>query len=352
MMVDASEDPTHSSAVRRPFLFISHRHGDQPIADVIRKFVSDRSGGRIAVYQSSSAYADSPRVGRELHRELKENLWAAGVVILIYTSPDEDWGYCMWECGVATQAHSPETKIVVLQCGPQPPSVYTEAVRVNAQDLVDIQKFANAFFTSPDFFPNNGEAVAPGFSPNGEQVLHAARELHEALVEILPGDAEEGEDWATVPFLRLQLTYAEVDAIRELSDVEGRHSVQEAARVNEIDSEAMRIFGIGRIEQFTPFSRLIGTWQQGRPGESTKWVEELCEQIRVGSHWRRPRFGWELMQSVDNADHAKYSPIMSRVRSVPRRRCHQFNVYFCKFETDDDGAVKIGFADERQARSD
>jgi hypothetical protein len=58
------------------------------------------------------------------------------------------------------------------------------------------------------------------------------------------------------------------------------------------------------------------------------------------------------MQSADNADRAKYSPIMSRVRSVPRQRCHQFNVYFSKFETDDNGAVKIGFADERQAKPD
>jgi hypothetical protein len=291
-------------------------------------------------------------VGRELHRELKESLWTAGVVVLIYTSPDEDWSYCMWECGVATLQRSPETKIVVLQCGPQPPSVYADAVRVVAQDPIDIQKFTNSFLTSPDFFPNSAEAVAPGFSPNGEQVLDAARQLHIALAEILPTDADEGEDWATLPFLRLQLTYAEVDAIRELGEVEGRRSVQGATRVNEIDSEAKRIFGIGRIEPFSPFSRLVEAWQQGRPGESTKWVEELCEQIRVGGHWRRPRFRWELMQSADNADHARYSPIMSRVRSVPRQRCHQFDVYFSRFETDDDGAVKIGFADEPQTRPD
>jgi hypothetical protein len=86
----------------RPLLFISHRHADQPIADVLRKFVTDRSGGRIAVFQSSSAQADNPRVGRELQQELKEHLWEAGVVVLVYTSPEEDWSYCMWECGVAT----------------------------------------------------------------------------------------------------------------------------------------------------------------------------------------------------------------------------------------------------------
>jgi hypothetical protein len=58
------------------------------------------------------------------------------------------------------------------------------------------------------------------------------------------------------------------------------------------------------------------------------------------------------MRSVDDADRAKYSPVMSRVRSLPRQRCHQFDIYFSKFETDEEGAVKIGFANERQARPD
>ncbi|MCA1709453.1 MAG: hypothetical protein LC808_41695, partial [Actinobacteria bacterium] len=287
-----------NETVTRPLLFISHRHADQAIAEVLRKFVTDRSGGRIEVYQSSSAYADGPRVGRELHRQLKERLWAAGVVVLVYTSPDEDWSYCMWECGVASHPRAPETKIVVLQCGPRSPSVYGESVRVNAQDPVDIQKFTNEFLTSGDFFPDYGEAAAPGFHTNGDEVRQAARALHDALTEILPTDAEEGEDWSTVPFLRLQLTYAEVDAIRQLGKAEGSRSVQEAARVTATDSEALRIFGLGRIEQFAPFSRLVEAWQQGRPDEPTKWVEELCEQIRVGGHWRRPRFGWQLMRSV------------------------------------------------------
>src|SRR3954453_8886931 len=104
-------------AVKQPLLFISHRHVDKPIADVLRQFVTERSGGRISVFQSSSAQAEGARVGREVQRELKENLWQAGVIVLIYTSPDEDWSYCMWECGVATHPGSPETKILLLQCG-------------------------------------------------------------------------------------------------------------------------------------------------------------------------------------------------------------------------------------------
>ena len=91
MTSEVSADSTRPTSDRRPLLFISHRHADRAIAEVLRKFVTDRSGGRIAVFQSSSAQADNARVGRELRRELKEQLWAAGAVVLVFTSPKEDW---------------------------------------------------------------------------------------------------------------------------------------------------------------------------------------------------------------------------------------------------------------------
>ena len=348
MTSEVSADSTRPTSDRRPLLFISHRHADRAIAEVLRKFVTDRSGGRIAVFQSSSAQADNARVGRELRRELKEQLWAAGAVVLVFTSPKEDWSYCMWECGVATNRESPDTKVVVLQCGPHPPSVYAEAVRVQAQDLVSIQKLTNEFLTSPDFFPDHNEAVAPGFAANGDEVQQAAKALYEALKEVVPSDSDEGEDWATVPFLRLQLTFAEVDGIRELDPVEGARAVLEQARVNQIDAVAKRLFGVGRVEPFAPFRWLVDAWQHGRPNSSTGWMDELAEQVRVASHWRNPRFRWQLLRSVDESDHAMYAPILSRVRSVPRERCHHFDLYFSKFDTDDNGAIRIGFVHEPQ----
>ena len=63
-------------ASRSPLLFISHRHDDRDIAELLRKFVTDRSGGRIRVFQSSlgegrqhpgrpgsAARADGPALG-------------------------------------------------------------------------------------------------------------------------------------------------------------------------------------------------------------------------------------------------------------------------------------------------
>ncbi|MDP9220513.1 MAG: hypothetical protein M3P23_08235, partial [Actinomycetota bacterium] len=120
-------------------------------------------------------------------------------------------------------------------------------------------------------------------------------------------------------------------------------------RVTEIDAEAKRLFGLGRVEPLALFSQLVAAWQQARPDASTRWVDELAEQVRVGSHWKFPRFRWELMLSADDADRAKYAPILSRVRSVPRQRRHEFDVYFSKFDTDEAGALRIGFVNEPQS---
>jgi hypothetical protein len=349
MSSETSTETPQLSVTTRPLLFISHRHADQPIADALRKFITDRSGGRIAVFQSSSAQGENPRVGRELQKELKESLWKAGVVVLVYTSADEDWSYCMWECGVATHPASPETKIIVLQCGPHVPAVYTDAVRVNAQDLTGIQKFTSEFLTSPSFFPGQKEALAPGFSSNGEEVQLAADQLHASLRDLVAADAEDGEDWPTVPFLRLQLTFDEVDGIRAMDQADGAPAVLDAARVTEIDAEAKRLFGLGRVEVLAPFSQLVAAWHQARPYAPMRWGDELAEQVRVGSHWKVPTFLWELMPSADDADRARYAPILSRVRSVPRQRRHEFDVYFSKFDTDEAGALRIGFVNEPQS---
>jgi hypothetical protein len=124
--------------------------------------------------------------------------------------------------------------------------------------------------------------------------------LYEALEEVVPSDSDEGDDWATVPFLRLQLTFAEVDGIRELDPVKGARAVLEQARVNQIDTEAKRLFGVGKVEPFALFRWLVDAWQQGRPNSSTRWMDELAEQVRVARHWHSPRFRWQLLKAWTN----------------------------------------------------
>ncbi|MGH3673669.1 MAG: TIR domain-containing protein, partial [Pseudonocardiaceae bacterium] len=102
-MSDQASQPANVIALRaddKPVLFISHRHDDRAIADVLRRFIEARTGGRIRVFQSSSPSAKGPKQGENLTAELRRALWHASVVVLIYSTRDQDWSYCMWECGV------------------------------------------------------------------------------------------------------------------------------------------------------------------------------------------------------------------------------------------------------------
>ena len=187
----------------KPLLFISHRHADAPIANAIRQFVRTQSRGKVAVFQSSAATAVRPRIGRVLSRELMDALWKVAVVILIYTTPDEDWSYCMWECGVAMDPRSPDTRIIVFQCGDHAPAVFADQVRVNARNPVDIQKFTNEFLTSEQFFPRLSGALSD-YSGDGPEVAEAAEELRKKLEPLLPKIQEETtEEWPAWPFLQV-----------------------------------------------------------------------------------------------------------------------------------------------------
>ena len=127
----SDQEPARGSGVSRRVLFISHKHSDKDIADEIREFVEGWTAGRVKVFQSSSAEAAGPKIGRRLSDELKQALREASVVLFLHTRADDDWSTCMWEIGVATDPEKPDTKVVLLSCGDKVPLVFDDQVRVN-----------------------------------------------------------------------------------------------------------------------------------------------------------------------------------------------------------------------------
>ena len=54
----------------------------------------------------------------------------------------------MWECGVATLPDSPDTRIILFQCGDSAPSLFDGQLGVNARDKTSVQAFVTQFMTS------------------------------------------------------------------------------------------------------------------------------------------------------------------------------------------------------------
>jgi hypothetical protein len=342
MTADIPNDDREVSDAR-PLLFISHRHLDKQIADSIRTFVTARSGGRVRVFQSSDASAEGPRIGRSLNQELTRNLWEASMVILVYTSEDQDWSYCMWECGVATHPQSPDTRIVLFQCGSRFPGVFADQVRVNIQQAADVQRFTNDFLTSPDFFPRYGQPLAPGFHPNDQNVEQAAQAFYDELRRTAPVEGEIDE-WPPYPFVRLELTSDQVDRVCE-EPPDGRlkltSEILQDALVTDGDAYAAKLFGMPSIPSAAVFGVLVSAWKERFPDTPPNWVEGLAGQIMEAAQWRFPTLRWELMRSCDTQDGTWYGPAVNVVRRMPSRAL-QVDIYFDKFAVDDGGAVEIG----------
>lgn len=333
----------------KPLLFISHKHADKQIADVIREFVNLQSGGRISVFQSSSPWADAPKEGRSLNEQLKKALWDASIVILVYTIPDQDWTYCMWECGVATQPESPPARIILFQCMGEAPSVFNDQTNVNARNSEDIQKFTANFLTDPQYFPTLQSPITQ-FHRDGPEVAQVALNFYQKLQAALPPEpAYPSDDWPASPFLQLEITEEHVKRISEAKVDERLQTVKDIIREESLvtftDRECERLFGYRSFPRRENFGKLISIWEEKYSQSKSTWIEALCSQVMQASQWQDTTLIWELMKGVNN--NRWYAPVLTRVRKIPALKCMQFDIYFFRFDVDDESkSVKAGIPND------
>ncbi|HEV3471417.1 MAG TPA: toll/interleukin-1 receptor domain-containing protein [Pyrinomonadaceae bacterium] len=329
----------------RPLLFISHKHENSRVADVLRNFIEMNTAGVVDVYQSSSEQAAGPRAGFSLNQELKDALWRAGAFVLIYTHSSLDWSYCMFEYGVANNPKTPDTRIILLRCCDAVPALFAGQVTRNARELQDVQKFVNELLTDPEFFAGYGRAVTR-HQPNSGPVATAAARLFQELQEVLPAvTPPANEEWPAYPYIQLQLDWRHVETIRNAPPAEraqiASQVIQNEAVVSAYDKEAERLFNSPGFERGIKFEALVSAWKDKEPGPdvSSKWVSSLCRQITEGARWRFPPSVWELMQGIN--DDTWRAPVLTRVRRMPNQHM-QFDVYFYKFDVDEgSGRVKV-----------
>jgi hypothetical protein len=314
----------------KSLIFISHKHSDRAIATVVRSFVTEQSSGNVRVFQSSDATALGPRIARHLVTELRDSLWEASAVILVYTTPDKDWGYCMWECGVATNPASPDTRIIVLQCAETTPDVFNGQVHVNARQKASVERFVSEFMTDPNFLPRRTQPIT-GYEKSDPKVQVASDKLFDDLRAVLPEGT--GAEWPAHPFLQLQLTTSSLkpimDAPPEQRTTVAKETVLAAAEISEADKYAQALFGMAAFEPNLRLETLHATWRAACPNASDAWLDSLSDQVGRAAQWQFPVLKWTPMSAV--GDRGLHAPVLTRVRKVPSISCVQFDVYFCPF---------------------
>jgi hypothetical protein len=324
--------PARDGGRSQPLLFISHRHADREIADVVRDFITLRSGGDVVVYQTSSSDAQAPKIGRNVNRELMTALWKTEVLVLIYTSHERDWDYCMWECGVATHSESEDTTVIVLQCGGQLPRVFADQVAVDIRDSDKVRRFVNAFLTDPSFFPGRNEAVTR-FQSNDANVGRAAQALYEDLQKVVrPDDDGQVEEWHAMPYVQLGLTASQVLQITEENDDQRAQRTTSRllleASVLSADREAAALFGRPTLPAGESFGQILP--RTVREGQTPDWLTSLAGQLTRSAQWNFPSVRWGLMRSANENDATWYSPVLTHVQRFPSKAM-QFDIHFHRF---------------------
>jgi hypothetical protein len=310
-------------------LFISHKHSDGTIAQVLAAFIEERSNGTVKVHLSSSPNFQGPRFGKALNAELREALWRTEVFVLVYTSSDQDWSYCMWECGVASRPQSPNSTIIVFQCGPDVPAPFQDVLRVNVRIYEDIKRFTEQFLRDPELFPSRKGAIAPNMKDS--YVESAAKQLYKNIGEVLP-PIDDGlvEEWSAWPYLRIELPRSEADRIEQAPESErvklAHQIVKDYAVVVDSDARAAQLFGRAGFPSRMKFETVLTIWKDRYPDADATWFDSCCEQVMAGARRGFPVIRWTPIREIGGD--SDFTPVLSRIRRVPFGGSVQFDIYF------------------------
>ena len=314
----------------KPTVFISHRHADKAVAKVVASFLDERTAGAANIFCSSSADHVQPTAGDSLEVSLKHALGMSDVVVLVFTSDTEDWSFCMWECGVATDpADKRRTKVVVLQCYDAVPKPYGDHVRVDVRSLESITGFVKTILTTIDYFPSRNDPLT-GFGPDSQQIREFAQELHTKLgIELAGLCRGEVEERCAAPYLRLEL---DAGAIAELrSDGPAANEVlRSRCRVVESrEAAALLEFQLdGDISLGSVFDKWVAMHGgQGHDGSAAdnRWIESVTDQALAVIRGRLPLVAWA---PIDVMPGKAIIPIVSGSRTVPTTGSLQLQLYF------------------------
>ena len=323
----------------KPLLFISHKHADKEIATAISKFITQKTMGKIAIHQSSAYALDGPRLGANINAELNQKLWDCDSLLLVYTSVDNDWSYCMYECGVATNPKSGETRIIVFQCGKDAPGLYKDKLRVNVRLQEDINKFTRQLMTDTGFFPSLPE---PLFADIDKETIETyAKDLFLGIGKTLPEPVDNVEEWTAWPFLRIHLPQSEILKINSTPATDQLKTATEVIRNSGIviksDSRISQVFGQTSIRENAKFIELLDKWKEKYPDEDALWFASCCEQILTGIKRGFPVIKNTPLKEVDGS--REFTPVLSRIKYLAFASETQFDIYF--YDLNDPRAVSV-----------
>ena len=303
-------------------MFTSHKHRDRAIADVVSTFFEKASAGQIEVYQSSNPAFEGPKIGESISKGLLDVLARTDLVVLVYTGEGDDWAWCMWECGVATDpSDTTKTRVIVLQCGDSAPSPYEDVLRVNAADLDSIRSLVDAVFCTTEMFRRH---EAPLFD-SVKHIEDLATTLHKDLGAAIPKPMEPSEVERLAPYLRIAVPNDVTLDAQGAPDTARKAVIERSVIVNSARIDQLLNVAVKAGETLETLGNRMG--DSSTPGVRD-WIEGIADQVLATVAGKFPMVRWSpyhpdparaylpiVATRLPNGGHSTYDVYLPRVAS-------------------------------------
>lgn len=310
-----SEETLSSKSYRK--IFISHRHDDNKIASSLRKQLQSWGIPEDCIFQSSSN-SQAGKVGRPIKQEIKRFLEQAKLVILIYTHPELNWDYCMYECGLATDPATVQTNVIVFQCTSNQPRVFRDELLI-VTDADGIKRFTHQFHQKDDFFPGL-PAYDPDLGIEGMDIRSTS--LLDSLKPFLPSQETRNDiRWG---YFTLLLPPEVIRSIKEPNSIHDsyRACMKDHMNITVVDAAGwgLRHFGYQENEPGLSLNKVIGRWKSkieeydDSGNENEDWISELNMEVCRSVRNDPPQISWAPLKSVYPHINWYVCPVINEVR--------------------------------------
>lgn len=330
-------------------IFISHRHKDKALADILSNNLQKWGISQEHIFQSSSPDRGLSG-GADVQDELLAKVRETDLFLLIYSQPNDDWWWCSFELGAATAKDTKETTVVVFHCGERlARGAVGGSVQLNIQDEDNINVFAKDFHRRPEFIiPDEAtrsahQPILQSLSSADDKIMRArARELLEDFRKHAPeAHEQERHRW---DYMRLSLNAPSVELIRK---GEGRDEkppesyydliLREVEIRKRTQTSALRRFGYQDFEEGVHLQDLQRRWTNGyleefnENPENTRWMDDLCADIYRAIRNISAKRTFNYFKSVLPDNIKCYRPAVIRVRRLVDRSM-EFDVYLYRVD--------------------
>lgn len=308
-------------------IFISHHHKNKKIADIFRAAIMDWTTGRVKVFQSSEG-GSGLVIGDKLEDSIRDAISNSNIVLLIYTGADKDWSWCMYECGLALDPNSEDTRIVVFQCTEDVPNPLKERVAMKLSDEESIKQFVTDFHTKKGFFPRYDKALFTDFPPDSikRRSEGLLRRLHDEISDI---PSREFIRWGC---LTLSLDLKHVEDVKSIRDFDGAFErakglISEKCIVKNDARNALECFNTTGANEDIKLSELIKRWEEQSQHPHLNWTSELYREMTRVMRGNLSEPVSIPFDSIKPESDAWYLPIVNRVCVLPVEGTMEFDVF-------------------------